>query len=115
MEKKQRMKANAIFRKTMPFVVRKPYRIYRVSYCVNNRGWNQIRVYGQLHPDTDMVTYMGVAPKTTLRVDLYTKLCNISSKFKELLNGKEKEAKPKKAAKPVKRKVSKPAVRRRTK
>jgi len=61
-----------------------------------------------------MVTYMGVAPKTTLRVDLYSKLCNISSKFKELLNGKEKEAKPKKAAKPVKRKAAKP-VRRRTK
>jgi hypothetical protein len=48
-----------------------------------------------------MVTYMGVAPKTTLRVDLYGKLCNISSKFKELLNGKEKEPKPKKAAKPA--------------
>jgi len=50
-----------------------------------------------------MVTYMGVAPKTTLRVDLYTKLCNISSKFKELLNNGKKEGKPKKASKPVKR------------
>ena len=61
-----------------------------------------------------MVTYMSVAPKTALRVDLYGKLCNISSKFKELLNGKEKESKPKKAAKPVKRKTAKP-VRKRTK
>jgi hypothetical protein len=58
-----------------------------------------------------MVTYMGVAPKTTLRVDLYTKLCNISSKFKELLNGKEKEARPKKASKPAKRKISRPVRR----
>jgi hypothetical protein len=58
-----------------------------------------------------MVTYMGVAPKTVLRVDLYNNLCKVSSKFKELLNGKEKEGKPQKAAKPVKRKVLKPVKR----
>jgi len=58
-----------------------------------------------------MVTYMGVAPKTTLKVDLYSKLCNISSKFKELLNEGKKEGRPQKAAKPVKRKVSKPVRR----
>jgi hypothetical protein len=58
-----------------------------------------------------MVTYMGVAPKTTLKVDLYSKLCNISSKFKELFNEGKKEGKPQKASKPVKRKVSKPVKR----
>jgi hypothetical protein len=66
-----------------------------------------------------MVTYMGVAPKTALRVDLYSKLCNISSKFKELLNGKEKEAKPKRASKPAAKKAAvkktaKPARKRTT-
>jgi hypothetical protein len=58
-----------------------------------------------------MVTYMGVAPKTALRVDLYGKLCNISSKFKELLNEGRKEGKPRKASKPAKRKASKPVRR----
>jgi len=50
-----------------------------------------------------MVAYMGVAPKTVLRVDLYNNLCKVSSKFKELLNEKEKEGKPQKASKPVRR------------
>jgi len=58
-----------------------------------------------------MVTYMGVAPKTVLKVDLYNKLCNISSKFKELLNGKEKESKPRKTSKPAVKKAAKPVRR----
>lgn len=33
-----------------------------------------------------MISYMGVAPDTVITFDLYSKLCGISSKFKELYN-----------------------------
>jgi hypothetical protein len=58
-----------------------------------------------------MVAYMGVAPKTVLKVDLYTKLCNVSSKFKELLNEGKKEGKPRRASKPAVKRASKPVRR----
>jgi len=46
-----------------------------------------------------MVTYMGVAPATELKFDLYEKLCKVSSKFRELFNkGQEEEGKPQIAA-----------------
>jgi len=49
-----------------------------------------------------MVAYMGVAPTTELKVDLYTKLCNLSSKFRELFNkGQEEEGKPQIEAQPA--------------
>jgi len=42
-----------------------------------------------------MVAYMGVAPTTELKVDLYQNLCKLSSKFRELFNkGQEEEGKP---------------------
>jgi len=40
-----------------------------------------------------MVTYMGVAPATEITYDLYSKLCNISQKFRELFDkGKTDES-----------------------
>ena len=46
-----------------------------------------------------MATYMQVAPTTTITFDLYGKLCNISSKFKELFNkGQEETPQPAYAA-----------------
>ncbi len=39
-----------------------------------------------------MVSYMTVAPKTTITFDLYSKLCGISSKFKELFQKGREEA-----------------------
>jgi hypothetical protein len=42
-----------------------------------------------------MVSYMGVAPTTELKFDLYANLCKLSSKFRELFNkGQEEEGKP---------------------
>jgi len=42
-----------------------------------------------------MVAYMGVAPSTELKTDLYGNLCKMSSKFRELFNkGQEEEGKP---------------------
>jgi hypothetical protein len=38
-----------------------------------------------------MVSYMGVAPTTTITFDLYEKLCKLSAKFKELFNKGQKE------------------------
>lgn len=38
-----------------------------------------------------MVAYMAVAPTTTITFDLHSKLCNISSKFKELFNKGQQE------------------------
>jgi len=38
-----------------------------------------------------MAAYMGVAPTTVITFDLYGKLCNLSSKFKELFNKGQKE------------------------
>jgi hypothetical protein len=39
-----------------------------------------------------MVSYMGVAPNTTITFDLYEKLCGLSAKFKELFNKGQKES-----------------------
>ena len=39
-----------------------------------------------------MVSYMQVAPTTTITFDLYSKLCAVSSKFKELFNKGQAEA-----------------------
>lgn len=38
-----------------------------------------------------MVAYMEVAPNTTITLDIYGKLCNLSSKFKELFSKGEEE------------------------
>lgn len=46
-----------------------------------------------------MASYMGVAPNTTITFDLYSKLCNISKKFKELFTkGQEENPQPAYAA-----------------
>ena len=47
-----------------------------------------------------MVTYMEVAPTTTITFDLYGKLCKLSSQFKELFNRGQNEEPTKSQAKP---------------